>query len=181
MTQLGLALTLDPVPAPGRLPVLGEPTTYPPLPARLPCYPFWMPYDGLILAGIKLDETRPGPWPGEPGWLALYAAKRIAQLQPGVADREALMLRYTRPETAQHVVGVVFVTGSRRMVPEDFARALYYDPARWVWHLECPMRLRRPLTRAEAGLRAPPQGKVFLDSKLLLDVGLEPSAEGGAP
>ncbi len=166
--------------AAARAPCIPEPSVrltvedYPPIPSRLPCLPFWQPYDSLILAGVKTEETRGRRCSFAPSWLGIYSTKRVALLSIGVPDRGRLTREHVHPEHAQHVLGVVYVTGSRPMVPEDFARALFYEAGRFAWHLEMPLRLRRALPLAEVGLRAPPQGLVYIDGTILTRTGLLP-------
>lgn len=140
---------------------------HPPLPARVLCVPFHRPFAGLVLAGEKTEETRGQAWRRDPQWIALYATAKLAQLQIDVPDRARRMEQYAEPESAQHVVGVVWVAGSRLLVREDFHRSLFWEAGRFAWHLERPRRLRRILSLAEAGLRSPPQSAVYIEGAVL--------------
>lgn len=144
---------------------------YPPIPERLLCVPFNRPYTGLVLSGRKPKETRSRAWKGAPAWIALYATLKVVPLQADVEDRDRLMQLYAEPETAQHVVGIVWIAGSQPLVREDFAESLYWGPGLHAWKCERPRRLKRLLSLAEAGLKVPPQSPVYMAGRLLEQAG----------
>jgi len=124
------------------------------------------PYAGLVAAGLKTIETRGRPWPKAygPSWLGIYATARI--------DQEAV--RYAHPEAAQHVgpaqalVCMVWIKGSRPLVPEDRDAACFYAPGRWAWELGEVRRFARPVPLAETGLKAGPQSVVTVKRDVIL-------------
>lgn len=156
------------------------------LPARLLCYPFWQPYARLVLTGDKLEETRKSPWTRPAGWIAIYETQRRVRLPRGgvpagctstitPARWVELQEKGAAPDGGGHVIGVVYVSGSRPMVPADFDRALFFEPGRHVWHLSTPRFLARPLTREEAGLTVAPQGPVYIAGATLEATGFAPT------
>lgn len=141
------------------------------LPERVLVVPFHRPYAGLVLSGEKPIETRSRSWSREPGWIAVYATLSIAQLQANVPERTRRALTYAEPESAQHVVGIVWISGSRPLVQGDFERSLFWKPGLHAWACERPQRLRRLLSLEDAGLKAPPQSAVYMRGELLRAAG----------
>lgn len=135
------------------------------LPERVRVIALHRPYAGLVAAGIKTLETRGRPWPKAygPSWLAIYAAAKI--------DREAtsrigpLAEQHVGP--AQTLVCLVWVNGSRPLLPEDEAAACFYAPDRWAWELGEVVRFARPVPLAETGLRAGPQSIVTVRREVI--------------
>jgi hypothetical protein len=135
------------------------------LPDRVRVIALHRPYAGLIAAGIKILGTRRRPWPEAygPSWLAIYAALTI--------DREAM--RRLGPLAEQHVgpaqalACLVWVEGSRPLLPEDEAAACFYAPGRFAWELGEVVRFARPVPLAETGLRAGPQSIVTVRREVI--------------
>jgi predicted transcriptional regulator len=135
------------------------------LPERVRVIALHRPYAGLIAAGIKTLETRGRPWPKAYGasWLAIYAAAKV--------DREAMKrlgaLAVENLGPAQAMVCLVWVKGSRPLVPEDEAAACFYAPGRWAWELGEVVRFAHPVPLAETGLRAGPQSIVTVRREVI--------------
>ncbi len=155
------------------------------LPARLLCYPFWQPYARLVLTGDKPEETRKGP-PRALGWIAIYETQRRVRIPrggiPAGCTSAITPARWVElaelgaaPDGGGHVIGVVYVSGSRPMVPADFDRALFYEPGRHVWHLSTPRFLARPLSLEEAGFTTAPQGPRYIAGATLEAIGFAPT------
>ncbi len=116
------------------------------LPERVRVLSLWQPYASLVIDGVKTIETRTWPWPYEPGWLCIHAAQHI--------DRAAvrrLRLDHPVPDWPGGVLlGLVWVTGSRPLLPEDERAACFYEPGRYAWPLERarpfahPVKMRGP-------------------------------------
>lgn len=138
----------------------------PPLPERVPCISLWEPYASLVLAGVKTIETRTWPWPYPPGWLAIHRAKHVdaealrrlrARLQEGGLSEQAIR------EGLGAVGGLMYVTGSRPLLPADEHAACFYAPSRYAWPLEKARRFKAPIV-----MRGP-QKIVFLPRERVIE------------
>jgi hypothetical protein len=98
------------------------------------------PYASLVVDGIKTIETREWPWPYPPGWLVVHAAKKYNK---AVALRLGLPPKPSAP--GGRLIGLVWVTGSRPLVPEDEKAACFYEPDRFAWPLERHRRFVKPI------------------------------------
>lgn len=117
----------------------------PPLPERVLVISLWQPYCCLCIAGIKLLETRTWPWPYDPSWLVLHAAKR----EPDRATEERLAEKLERVpaplrEARGALLGLVFVAGpSRPLLPGDEDEACFFEEGRFAWPLQQPTPFAR--------------------------------------
>lgn len=125
------------------------------LPERVRVIALHRPYAGLVAANVKTLETRGRPWPEAygPSWLAIYAA--IAVDQEAMKRLGALAAENLGP--AQAITCLVWVKGSRPLVPEDERAACFYAPGRFAWELGEVVRFVRPIPLAETGLKKGPQ------------------------
>ena len=98
------------------------------------------PYASLVVDGVKTIETRTWPWPYDPSWLVIHAAKKV--------DREACQ-RLDLPHgiyMGGALLGLVWVAGpSRPLLPEDEKAACFYAPDRFAWPLEHARRFVAPV------------------------------------
>lgn len=137
------------------LDLLAAVDTPPPLPERIPCISLWDPYASLVVAGVKTIETRTWFWPYPPGWLAIHRAKHV--------DKEAMARLADRMSASgDHgplgsVIGLVYVTGWRPLVPSDEHAACFYAPDRIAWPIRWPRAFKHPIV-----MRGP-QKFVYLD------------------
>lgn len=138
----------------------------PPLPSRIPCISLHQPYAELVVAGVKTIETRTWEWPYEPGWLAIHAAKRFRRgallwLMENRLDA-VRDVRVLEP-MASGVIGLVYVTECRPLVPADEQAACFYAPGLFAWTLAHARRFKTSIV-----MRGP-QRIVYLDRNRVVE------------
>ncbi len=109
------------------------------LPERLRVLSLHEPYASLVIDGVKTIETRTWAWPYPPGWLVIHAAKRV--------NKEACAALNLPDKYMTHgrLIGLVWVTDSRLLLPEDEKAACFYAADRFAWPLERATRFVRPI------------------------------------
>jgi hypothetical protein len=108
------------------------------LPPRVRVISLWEPYASLVVDGVKTIETRTWEWPYDASWLVIHAAKHFDK-----ATFSRLKLSDAYRATALPgggLIGLVWVSGSRQLLPEDEKAACFYAPNRFAWLLERPRR-----------------------------------------
>jgi ASCH domain len=145
------------------------------LPDEVLCLALDQPYADLVIDGVKTLETRTWPWPYQPSWLAVYATKKAPERLTMIRLRERLV---RRSMVQGAILGIVWVTGSRAMAPEDAEAACYaHEPGRVAWPLARPHRFVRP---DQTHLARGPQKFVRIPRSVVV-AGLLGTSEGGAP
>lgn len=161
--QLGLPFVSTPAPLVARRPGYDEMGRID-LPDRVRVIALHRPYACLVTAGIKTLETRGRPWPYGPSWLAIYAALAV--------DHEAMKrlgsIASNVPHPAQALTCLVWVKGSRPLLPEDEPAACVYAPDRFAWELGEVQRFVRPVPLAETGLSKGPQSFASVDRTVIV-------------
>jgi hypothetical protein len=114
--------------------------------------------------GIKTIETRTWPWPYPPGWLVICASKALGGVPldpPGVTvpDEECPL---------QALTCLVWIAGSRPLLPEDERAACFYAEGRFAWPISKLHRFPRPVPLAELGLTRAPQKFQHLDRAVVV-------------
>jgi len=145
----------------------------PPIPDRVLCGPFHRPYGAMAADGVKTIETRGRPWHKEPSWLAIYNCTKIAKLQ-NEAARQPGADRYTGSDETvigpdAHVIGMVFIQGSRLLQPEDVPLSFFYEPGRFAWLLTHAIRFVEPIPMQALGIKKGPQSAVWVPGGPLSD------------
>lgn len=117
----------------------------PPLPPFVLCISLWQSYACLCVAGVKTLETRTWPWPYGPSWLVIHAAKHIDRAAE--TRLAAKLARVPAPlrEVRGALLGLVYVTGSRPLLPEDEDAACFYEPGRFAWPLDKAQAFAAPV------------------------------------
>lgn len=110
------------------------------LPPRVRVISLWEPYATLVVDGVKTIETRTWNWPYEPSWLVIHAARHFAK---DVGKRLGITLKQCSP--GKELIGMVWVKGSRPLLPEDEKAACFYEPGRFAWLLEASRRFTKPI------------------------------------
>lgn len=146
------------------------PEPMPPVPDKVLVVPFWRVFAEMVCEGDKTIETRERPFEKSAQWLGVYAAEKVGRLTPAAAaqpaakrwvDAKGKALPDARLGPAGHVLGLVWVTGSRLLEPTDLPRSLFWEAGRFAWLLSHHVRFKTPVPfvdlAAEAGLavRAP--------------------------
>ncbi len=108
------------------------------LPDRVRVLSLWSLWAAAVAAGVKTIETRRWQWPYEPGWLVIHAAQRsdgpiAGRVEPFPAVPHV---------TPGALCALVWVSGSRPLVPADAHRALVYQEGLWAWDLQRIHRLK---------------------------------------
>lgn len=102
-----------------------------PLPERIRVISLWEPYATLVVNGTKTIETRTWPWPYDPSWLVIHAAK---YLDKSVCRRLNISIE---GYLSGVLAGMVWVDApSRPLVPEDEKAACFYAENRHAWTLK---------------------------------------------
>lgn len=121
-----------------------------PLPDMVRVISLHQPFAGLVVAGLKTLETRTWPWPYEPGWLAIHAAKKVDKKAmqyfgkggPG-ARHAGKVAPHWQPQGV--VLGLVWVDGCRPLLAEDFDQAWFFEANRFAWILKHPLAFTTPI------------------------------------
>jgi hypothetical protein len=97
------------------------------LPERVPMLALHARFARRVELGIKTIETRTWPWPYPPGWLVICASKALGGVPldpPGVTvpDEECPL---------QALTCLVWIAGSRPLLPEDERAACFYAEGRF--------------------------------------------------
>lgn len=135
----------------------------PDLPARVRLLALHRPYAELVVDGTKTLETRGRAWPYLPGWLAICSTKKIDRV---AMKRLGFPSERLGPEQA--IVVLIWIAGSRPLLPEDEKAACFYAPNRFAWVITHRLRFARPPLVQEAGLTKPPQNFASVPRDLVL-------------
>jgi len=124
----------------------------PELPARVKTLPFWEPFGGAAVDGIKNPETRTRPWGDEPCYLAVYASHTVDRKAADLLGERAAgyVSRTSRGRLIAihggHLIGLLLITGSRPMTQADVAGALIeWSADRHAWNIGRAWRFRTPI------------------------------------
>ncbi len=153
---------------------LAEPRVHAPIPDRVLCASFHRPHGAMVCDGVKTLEPRPRPWTKPPAWVGVFNKHRVDRFQPATVGLPGIV-RYEVAEADQdavfgpggHLIGLMYVTGSRQLRWADIRESYFYEDGRFAWIIGDHVRFVRPLSMADAGLKVPPHGMVKVDGAIL--------------
>ncbi len=74
---------------------------------------------------------------------------------------------------------LLWIAGSRPLLPEDTAAACFYEPGRHAWIITRRLVFATPVPLAESGLTAPPQSPVRIARDVVVRALLAPAHPPG--